>query len=53
MSKKRSNRKDLIRMKWREDDTIRFYRDVPDKRGVSEMVINTPPIPPIPSFPEM
>lgn len=29
-------------MKWREDDTIRFYRDVPDKRGVSEMVINTP-----------
>ena len=28
-------------MKWREDDTIRFYRDVPDKRGVSEMVINT------------
>ena len=38
-----SKRKDLIRMKWREDDTIRFYRDVPDKRGVSEMVINTPP----------
>ena len=32
-------------MKWREDDTIRFYRDVPDKRGVSEMVINTPPYP--------
>lgn len=30
-------------MKWREDDTIRFYRDVPDKRGVSELVINTPP----------
>lgn len=29
-------------MKWREDDTIRFYRDVPDKRGVSELVINTP-----------
>lgn len=27
-------------MKWREDDTIRFYRDTPDKRGVSEMVIN-------------
>lgn len=27
-------------MKWREDDTIRFYRDVPDKRGVSEMTIN-------------
>ena len=27
-------------MKWREDDTIRFYRDVTDKRGVSEMVIN-------------
>ena len=42
MSRKRSNRKDLIRMKWREDDTIRFYRDVPDKRCVSEMVINTP-----------
>ena len=32
-------------MKWREDDTIRFYRDVPDKRGVSEMVINTPSYP--------
>ena len=32
-------------MKWREDDTIRFYRDVPDKRGVSEMVINTLPNP--------
>lgn len=45
MNKKRSNRKDLIRMKWREDDTIRFYRDVPDKRGVSEMVINTPSYP--------
>ena len=45
MNKKRSNRKDLIRMKWREDDTIRFYRDVPDKRGVSEMVINTPSCP--------
>lgn len=30
-------------MKWREDDTIRFYRDVPDKRGVSEMVINNTP----------
>lgn len=35
-----SSRKDLIRMKWRSDDTIRFYRDTPDKRGVSEMVIN-------------
>ena len=34
------NRKDLIRMKWRDDDTIRFYRDTPDKRGVSELVIN-------------
>ena len=32
-------------MKWREDDTIRFYRDVPDKRGVSEMIINTPSYP--------
>lgn len=32
-------------MKWREDDTIRFYRNVPDKRGVSEMTINTPPHP--------
>ena len=27
-------------MKWRKDDTIRFYRDTPDKRGVSELVIN-------------
>ena len=35
-----SNRKDLIRMNWRDDDTIRFYRDTPDKRGVSELVIN-------------
>lgn len=35
-----SNRKDLIRMKWRDDDIIRFYRDTPDKRGVSELVIN-------------
>lgn len=35
-----SKRKDLIRMKWRKDDTIRFYRDTPDKRGVSELVIN-------------
>lgn len=35
-----SNCKDLIRMKWRDDDTIRFYRDTPDKRGVSELVIN-------------
>ena len=35
-----SNRKDLIKMKWRDDDTIRFYRDTPDKRGVSELVIN-------------
>lgn len=35
-----SNRKDLIRKKWRDDDTIRFYRDTPNKRGVSELVIN-------------
>ena len=28
-------------MKWRDDDTIRFYRDTPDKRGVSELVINS------------
>lgn len=27
-------------MKWRDDDTIRFYRDTPDKRGVSELMIN-------------
>ena len=27
-------------MIWREDDTIRFYRDTPDKRGVSELVIS-------------
>ena len=32
-------------MKWKEDDTIRFYRDVPDKQGVSEMLINTPTSP--------
>lgn len=35
-----SKRKDFIRMRWREDDTIRFYQDTPDKRGVPEMVIN-------------
>lgn len=35
-----SNRKDLIRMVWRDDDTIRFYRNTPDKRGVSELVIS-------------
>lgn len=35
-----SNRKDLIRMVWRENDTVRFYRDTPDKRGVSEMQIS-------------
>ena len=28
-------------MVWRDDDTIRFYRDTPDKRGVSEMMINS------------
>lgn len=27
-------------MKWRDNDTIRFYRDTPDKRGVSELVMN-------------
>lgn len=27
-------------MKWRDDDTIRFYCDTPDKRGVSELVRN-------------
>lgn len=35
-----SKRKDLIRMVWRDDDTIRFYSDTPDKRGVSELVIS-------------
>lgn len=35
-----SNRKDLIRMKWRDDDTIRFYRNTPDKPSVSKMMIN-------------
>lgn len=35
-----SERKDLIRMVWRDDDTIRFYRDTNDKRGVSELVIS-------------
>lgn len=34
------NRKNLIRMTWREDDTIRFYLDTPDKRGVGELLIN-------------
>lgn len=27
-------------MVWRADDTIRFYRDTPDKRGVSELCIS-------------
>lgn len=35
-----SRRKDMIRMIWRSDDSIRFYRNTPDKRGVSELVIN-------------
>ena len=35
-----NNRKSKIRMVWRDDDTIRFYRDTPDKRGVSELMIN-------------
>ena len=29
----------LIRMVWRDDDSIRFYRDTPDKRGVGELQI--------------
>lgn len=35
-----NNRKSKIRMVWRDDDSIRFYQDTPDKRGVSELVIN-------------
>lgn len=35
-----NNRKSKIRMVWRDDDSIRFYRDTPDKRGVSELMIN-------------
>lgn len=27
-------------MVWRDNDSIRFYRDTPDKRGVSELMIN-------------
>lgn len=27
-------------MVWRDDDSIRFYQDTPDKRGMSELVIN-------------
>lgn len=27
-------------MVWRDDDSIRFYQDTPDKRGVSELIIN-------------
>lgn len=27
-------------MVWRDDDTIRFYRNTPDKPSVSEMMIN-------------
>mgnify|MGYP006897714206 FL=1 len=27
-------------MVWRDDDSIRFYQDTPDKRGVSELMIN-------------
>lgn len=32
--------KDMIRMIWRSDDTIRFYRNTSDKRGMSELMIN-------------
>lgn len=28
-------------MVWRDDDTIRFYQDTPDKRGVGELVISS------------
>lgn len=35
-----NNRKSKIRMVWRDDDSIRFYQDTPDKRGVSELMIN-------------
>lgn len=35
-----NNRKSKIRMAWRDDDSIRFYQDTPDKRGVSELMIN-------------
>lgn len=27
-------------MVWRDNDSIRFYQDTPDKRGVSELMIN-------------
>lgn len=27
-------------MVWRDDDSVRFYQDTPDKRGVSELMIN-------------
>lgn len=35
-----NNRKSKIRMVWRDDDSVRFYQDTPDKRGVSELMIN-------------
>lgn len=35
-----NNRKSKIRMVWRDDDSIRFYQDTPDKRGVIELMIN-------------
>lgn len=38
----------MIRMVWRDDDTIRFYRDTPDKRGVSELQISNTGGQPIP-----
>lgn len=36
-----SKRSDLIRILWRDDDTLRAYRLSPDKRGVSELSISS------------
>lgn len=36
----KNNRGGLIRMVWRDDDSIRFYLDTPDKRGVGELQID-------------
>ena len=40
-----NERRKRIRLLWRSDDTLRFWQDTPDKRGVPELVINSPRLP--------
>ena len=40
-----NERRNRICLLWRSDDTLRFWQDTPDKRGVPELVINSPRLP--------